>query len=411
MSKQRVVITGLGIISPIGNSVEVAWKNALAGQNGIRLIEDFDTSNYAAKFAGLVTDFAVTNYMQEKEAKRCDLFVQYGIAAASQAVQDSGLDCKSSKIDLDRVGVIVGSGIGGIDSIERNHNIIRDSGPKRVSPFFIPASIINMISGYISMRYGFRGPNLAVVTACATGTHAIGLAARTIAYGDADVMVAGGAEKASTSLGMSGFAAARALSTRNDAPHKASRPWDRDRDGFVLGDGAGVLVLESYEHAKKRGANIYAELIGFGTSGDAFHITRPSGEGAVLSMQRALLDAGINASDIDYINAHGTSTQTGDIEETKAIKAAFGERAKKVLISSTKSMTGHLLGAAGAVEAIFSVLSLKNQIVHPTINLDNPDPECDLDYVPHNAREAKLKFALSNSFGFGGTNGSLVFKC
>jgi len=407
LPNRRVVVTGMGAISPLGIGVETTWRQALAGQSGIRLIEDFDTTDFATKFAGLVPNFPVTDYIPAKDVKKCDEFIQYGIAAGVQAVEDAGLP---AGIELDRIGVIVGSGIGGIGTIEHNKQVLNDSGPRRISPFFIPASIVNMTSGYISIRYGFRGPNLAVATACTTGTHSIGLAARIIAYGDADVMVAGGSEKASTPLGMGGFIAARALSSRNDDPTRASRPWDVDRDGFVLGDGAGVLVLEEYEHAKQRGAKIYAELIGFGMSADAFHITRPSTDGAALSMQRAIADAKINASDIGYINAHGTSTEVGDINETNAIKQVMGAAASQVLVSSTKSMTGHLLGAAGAVEAIFTVLSLRDQIVAPTINLEQPDVGCDLDYVPKVARECKLNIACSNSFGFGGTNGTLIFK-
>ncbi len=410
MSKKRVVVTGLGIISPVGVTVESAWKSIVLGQSGIRFIEDFDTSNFTTKFAGIIKNFNATDYISQKDAKKCDLFIQYGIAAGMQAVQDSGID-KPNGLNLDRIGVIMGSGIGGIGTIENNHQIITTSGPRRISPFFIPASIVNMTSGHLSINYGFRGPNLAIATACTTGTHSIGLAARAITYGDADVMVAGGSEKASTPLGMSGFSAARALSTRNDAPELASRPWDVDRDGFVLGDGAGAVVLEEYEHAKRRGAKIYAELIGFGMSSDAFHITLPSGDGAVLAMQLAMQDAHINPESINYINAHGTSTIAGDLEESNAIKKAFGNAiAKKILISSTKSMTGHLLGAAGAVEAIFTILALQNQIIPPTINLDTPSEGCDLDYVPHTAREVNLDVALSNSFGFGGTNGSLVFR-
>lgn len=410
VSKKRVVITGLGTISPVGNNVKTAWQNIIAGKSGISLINDFDTSHFVTKFAGTIQNFVVSDYLNPKDQKKCDLFIQYGIAAGIQAVQDSGLD-KQDGINLDRIGVIMGSGIGGIGTIEQNHQTITTAGPRRISPFFIPASIINMISGHLSIKYGFRGLNLAIATACATGTHCIGMAARAIAYGDADVMLAGGSEKASTPLGMGGFSAARALSTRNDAPELASRPWDRDRDGFVLGDGAGAVVLEEYEHAKRRDAKIYAELIGFGMSSDAYHITLPSGEGAVLAMQMAMHDAGLNTGAIDYINAHGTSTVAGDLEESNAIKKAFGfENAKDIMISSTKSMTGHLLGAAGAVEAIFTVLTLQNQIIPPTINLDNPGEGCDLDYVPYHARDGKVNIALSNSFGFGGTNGTLIFK-
>jgi len=411
VSKRRVVVTGMGIISPIGNQIELAWKSLLAGKSGIRSIDAFDTSAFSTQFAGTVLDFDVSQFMSTKEARKCDTFIQYGVAAAAEAVRNSGLE-NFDALNKDRVGVSIGSGIGGLGTIEANHHLLLNSGPKRISPFFIPGSIINMISGHVSINYGFKGPNMAVATACTTGTHSIGLAARFIAYGDADVMLAGGAECASTPLGLGGFAAARALSTRNDAPEKASRPWDRDRDGFVLGDGAGVLVLEEYEHAKKRGAVILAELTGFGMSGDAFHITRPSegGAGAVVAMQNALHDAKLNPEQIHYVNAHATSTHAGDKEETLAMKTVLGDAAKKVAISSTKSMTGHLLGAAGAVEAIFTVLAIRDQVAPPTINLENPDEGCDLDYVPNIARKMKIDFALSNSFGFGGTNGTLVFK-
>lgn len=411
MLKRRVVITGLGIISPVGNQIETAWETLLAGKSGIQLIQSFDTSAFSTKFAGLVSDFDVAEYMSAKEARKCDVFVQFGVAAAAEAVRNSGLD-SFDQLNKDRVGVSIGSGIGGIGSIEANHRAMLEAGPRRISPFFIPASIINMVSGHVSIQYGFRGPNIACATACTTGTHSIGLAARCIAYGDADVMVAGGSEYASTPLGLGGFAAVRALSTRNDAPEKASRPWDKDRDGFVLGDGAGILVLEEYEHAKKRGANILAELAGFGMSGDAFHITRPAegGVGAAMSMQNALQDAKMNPNDIHYINAHATSTPAGDLEETLAIKKVLGTAAKKVAVSSTKSSTGHLLGAAGAIEAIFTILAIRDQIAPPTINLDHPDEGCDLDYVPNVARKMRIDFALSNSFGFGGTNGTLVFR-
>lgn len=410
MSKKRVVVTGLGIISPVGNTVNSAWLNIIAGNSGVRLIKDFDTSNFTTKFAGTIENFTAANYLSPKDQRKCDLFIQYGIAAGIQAVEDSGL-LASSGINLERIGVVMGAGIGGIGTIEQNCEVVIASGPKRISPFFIPASIVNMTAGHLSIKYGFNGPNLAVATACATGTHAIGLAARAIAYGDAEVMLAGGSEKASTPLGVGGFSAARALSTRNDAPELASRPWDVDRDGFVLSDGAGAIILEEYEHAKRRNANIYAELIGFGMSSDAYHITLPSGNGAVLAMQLAMRDAKINPEEVDYINAHGTSTVAGDFEESKAIKKAFGETtAKNILVSSTKSMTGHLLGAAGAVEAIFTILALQEQVVPPTINLETPSEGCDLDYVPKIARKTKLTIALTNSFGFGGTNGTLIFK-
>lgn len=411
MSKRRVVVTGLGIISPLGNRVEEAWSNALAGKSGIRLIQDFDTSDFPTKFAGLVTNFDAVNAMSPKEARKCDLFIQYGVTAALEAIKNSGL-LEVSDLDRDRVGVSIGSGIGGIGTIEHNQTILAAQGPRRISPFFIPGTIVNMVSGYVSINHGFKGPNLAIATACTTGTHSIGLSARCIAYGDADVMITGGAEYASTPLGMAGFCASRALSTRNDAPEKASRPWDKERDGFILGDGSGVLVLEALEHAKRRGAPILAEVIGFGMSGDAFHITRPAegGTGAAASMNNAIKDAGILPSHIQYVNAHGTSTPVGDLEETLGIKSTFKESANKIAISSTKSMTGHLLGAAGAIEAIFTILAIRDQIAPPTINLDHPDEGCDLDYVPHTARLMPIEIALSNSFGFGGTNGTLVFK-
>jgi len=411
MTKRRIAITGLGIVSPVGNQVDTAWANILAGKSGIRLIDAFDTTELSVKFAGLVSDFDVSRYLSIKEARKCDVFIQYGIAAASDAIAHAGL-MSFSALDKDRVGVSMGSGIGGIGTIEANHQILRESGFRRISPFFIPGTIINMISGHVSILNGFRGPNLAVATACTTGTHSIGLAARSIAYGDADVMIAGGAEYASTPLGMGGFAAARALSTRNEDPTRASRPWDKDRDGFVLGDGAGALVLEEWEHAKKRGAPIIAELVGFGMSGDAFHITRPSegGVGAALSMQQAMRDAKINPDEVHYINAHGTSTPAGDLEETLAVKAAFGSQAKAIPMSSTKSMTGHLLGAAGAIEAVFTTLAIRDQVAPPTVNLETPDEGCDLDYVPEQPRKMTIEMAMSNSFGFGGTNGTLIFK-
>lgn len=409
MSKRRVVITGAGMISPLGNQAEKSWQNAVAGKSGIRLIEGFDMSDFTTKFAGIIQDFDPTSVMSVKEARKCDIFVQYGVAAAVEAVKNSGL-MEMPNLELERVGVSIGSGIGGIGTIELNQIVLSQSGPKRISPFFIPGSIINMVSGHVSIMHGFKGPNLAVATACTTGTHSIGLALRCIEYGDADVMVAGGAEYASTPLGIAGFAAARALSTRNENPEAASRPWDKNRDGFVLGDGAGVVVLEELEHAKRRGANIIAELIGFGMSSDAFHITRPSGVGAVSSMKNAMRDAKVSPSDIQYINAHGTSTPAGDLEEARAIKTALQEAAKQVAVSSTKSMTGHLLGAAGAVEAIYTALAIRDQVAPPTINLDEPDAECDLDFVPHQAKPLKIEVAMSNSFGFGGTNGTLIFK-
>jgi len=410
LSKRRVVVTGLGALCSVGNTVEETWGNLKAGKSGIADIEHFDVSAYTTHFAGCVKDFDVSAYIPLKEARRMDTFLQYGMAAGIQAVTDSGLP--DASYDPTRIGVFIGSGIGGITNIEDAVHTIDDPGPRRISPFFVPGSIINMISGNLSIHFNFQGPNLAISTACSTGTHCIGLAARMIAYGDADAMIAGGAEKASSPIGIGGFGAARALSTRNDNPQAASRPWDEDRDGFALGDGSGVLVLEEYEMAKKRGARIYAELIGFGMGGDAYHITSPTedGEGAANCMLNALKDAGINAEAIDYINAHGTSTPAGDLAETRAIHSVFGAHAGKLAVSSTKSMIGHLLGAAGAVEAVFSVLSLRDQVAPPTINLDNPDAGCDLDYVPHTARDMKIDTAMSNSFGFGGTNGTLIFS-
>ncbi|HEU5397644.1 MAG TPA: beta-ketoacyl-ACP synthase II [Gammaproteobacteria bacterium] len=411
MSKRRVVVTGMGIISPVGNSVEEAWANIIAGKSGTGPITHFDATNYPTRIAAEVKNFDVTQYIPPKDVKKMDPFVHYGMAASIQALKDSGIAVTPE--NAPRIGVAVGAGIGGLTNIEKAHSsIIENGSPKRVSPFFVPSSIINMISGNLSIMYGLKGPNIAVVTACTTANHNIGVAMRFIQYGDADVMIAGGAEMATTPLGVGGFCAARALSERNDAPEKASRPWDMDRDGFVLGEGAGVLVLEEYEHAKQRGAKIYAELIGFGMSGDAYHMTSPpdDGEGARQCMVHALADAGIKPEQVDYINAHGTSTPVGDKGETIAIKRAFGDHAKKVAVSSTKSMTGHLLGAAGGVEAVFSLLALRDQVAPPTINLENPDPECDLDYVPGKARKMKIDVVLSNSFGFGGTNGTLVFK-
>ena len=411
MSKRRVVVTGLGIISPVGNTVEQSWQAIQSGQSGISNIEHFDTEKFSTKFAGLVKDFNVEEYMPKKEARKMDLFIQYGVAASEQALQDSGLEITDE--NAERIGVAIGSGIGGLGIIEQNKDNFNKSGPRKISPFFVPATIINMISGHVSINKGLKGPNIAVTTACTTGTHSIGLGARMIQHGDADVMFVGGAEKASTEMGMGGFGAARALSTRNDSPETASRPWDESRDGFVLGDGAGVLIIEEYEHAKARGAKIYAEMVGFGMSGDAYHMTSPpeSGAGAALSMKNAIRDAGITAADIQYINAHGTSTPAGDIAETQAVKSIWGDAANSVMMSSTKSMTGHLLGAAGAIEAIFSVLALKDQVAPPTINLKNPSEGCDLDYVTDGkARPANIEYALSNSFGFGGTNGTLIFK-
>ncbi len=410
MNKQRVVVTGLGMVTPVGLNVADTWTAVLAGKSGVGLIDHFDASDLSCKICSRVKNFDPLPYMPEKEARKRDIFIQYGIAAAAEAIKDAGLTITEE--NAPRVGLAVGSGIGGLPMIEKCHSVLLESGPRRISPFFIPGAIINMIAGNLSIMYGMRGPNIAVVSACTTGTHNIGLAARTIAYGDADVMVAGGSEMASTKLGISGFAAMRALSTRNDAPEKASRPWDKDRDGFVLGDGAGVLVLESYEHAKKRGAKIYAELVGFGMSADASHITtpHPEGLGAALAMEHALKDAGMKPEEVDYINAHGTSTPAGDELEVLAIKRSFGDHAYKLAVSSTKSMIGHLLGAAGSVEAIFSILAIRDQIAPPTINLDNPDEGCDLNFVPHHAQKMKINVTLSNSFGFGGTNGTLLFR-
>ena len=411
MSKRRVVVTGLGMLSPVGNTAESSWQALLNGQSGISLIDHFDASEFATRFAGLVKEFDPEQYgINRKEARKMDLFIQYGVAAGVQALDDSGLVINEE--NAERVGVAIGSGIGGLGLIEQNHSSLINGGPRKLSPFFVPSTIINMVSGHLSIMKGMQGPNIAVTTACTTGTHAIGMAGRMIAYGDADVMVAGGAEKASTPMGMGGFAAAKALSTRNEEPQKASRPWDKDRDGFVLGDGAGVLVLEEYEHAKARGAKIYAELVGFGMSGDAYHMTAPpsDGDGGARAMKNAIKDAGIAPEQIGYINAHGTSTPLGDVAELRGMKKVFGEHASALMVSSTKSMTGHLLGAAGAIEAIITVLSLRDQMVPPTINLDKPDDECDLDLVPHVAKAGSFEYALSNSFGFGGTNGSLIFK-
>ncbi|MGM0702141.1 MAG: beta-ketoacyl-ACP synthase II [Pseudomonadota bacterium] len=406
---RRVVVTGLGLVTPVGNTVEESWENILAGKSGIAPIEHFDASSFNTRFGGSVKGFDISPYLNPKDARKMDLFIQYGIAAGAQAISDAGLECTAE--NAERIGVAVGSGIGGLPMIEHNHNAMLKGGARRISPFFVPGSIINMISGNLAIQHGFRGPNIAITTACTTGTHNIGYSARTIAYGDADVMICGGAEMATTPLGLGGFSAARALSTRNEDPAAASRPWDRDRDGFVLSDGAGVLVLEEYEHAKARGATIYAELAGFGMSDDAHHMTAPpeDGSGAALSMRNAIRDARLDPATVDYINAHGTSTQAGDVAETRAIKQVMGGSAKSVSVSSTKSMIGHLLGAAGAVEAVFSVLAIRDQVVPPTINLDDPDEGCDLDYVPDTARERQVEVAMSNSFGFGGTNGTLVF--
>ena len=411
MTRRRVVVTGLGIVSPVGSSVDLAWGNILAGKSGIVPITHYDVSAYTTRFAGLVSpDFKAEEWMGPKELRKTDPFIHYGVAAAKQALRDSGLEITDA--NRDRIAITVGSGIGGIGSIAEECIALHDKGPKRVSPFFVPSSIINMVAGYISIEMGITGGSFSTVSACTTAAHSIGMAHRMISYGDADVVIAGGAEAGSAPSGMAGFCQARALSTRNDEPTRASRPFDKDRDGFVLGDGAGVVVLEEYEHAKARGAKIYAELIGFGMSSDAFHITLPpdDGNGARRAMQAALKDARLNPADVDYVNAHGTSTPAGDIAETTAVKTAFGEHALRVPVSSTKSMTGHLLGAAGGIEAIFSVLAIRDQVLPPTINLDNPGEGCDLDYVPHTARPAKVDVAISNSFGFGGTNGTLVFR-
>jgi 3-oxoacyl-[acyl-carrier-protein] synthase II len=410
MSKRRVVITGLGIVSPVGNDVATAWKNIIAGHSGIGPVTHFDASTFPTRIAGEVRDFDPAQYVAAKDVKKMDPFIHYGIAASVQALADAGL--KAHEHDEERIGVAVGAGIGGIATIEKTSITYHEGGQRKISPFFVPSSIINMAAGDLSIMLGLKGPNIACVTACTTGTHNIGLAMRMIQYGDADVMVAGGTEFATSGVAMGGFCSARAMSTRNDEPTKASRPWDKDRDGFVLSDGAGVVIVEEYEHAKKRGAHIYCELVGFGMSGDAYHMTSPSenGEGAARCMAMALKDAGLNTSQISYINAHGTSTPAGDLAETQGIKTAFGNDAKKVPVSSTKSMTGHLLGAAGGVEAIFSVLAIRDNVLPPTINLDNPGEGCDLDYVPHTARQAQVDTVLSNSFGFGGTNATLVFR-
>ena len=413
MSRRRVVITGLGMISPVGNSVPDAWGNVLSGKSGITRISRFDSSAIASQIAGEVKDFDVNHYLSAKEARRMDIFIHYGMAAGIQAVKDAGIDdINGSRLEGERIGVNIGSGIGGLSMIENTHIAYQEHGPRKISPFFIPSTIINMIAGNLSIMFGFKGPNLAIVTACSTATHCIGDSARLIEYGDVDVMVAGGAESCVTPLAVGGFASARALSTRNDDPVTASRPWDRGRDGFVLGEGAGVLVLEEMEHAKRRGARIYAELSGYGMSADAYHMTAPceDGEGAARCMANALRNAGINAAEVDYINAHGTSTPLGDIAETIAVKRCFGEHAARLVVNSTKSMTGHLLGAAGGVEAIFSTLAVHHQVSPPTINIFEQDPECDLDYVPNTAREMKIDVAMSNSFGFGGTNGTLIFS-
>jgi len=410
MSKRRVVVTGMGIISPVGNDLVTAWDNILKGVSGIGGVTHFDASNYATRIAGQVKGFNPADWVSPKDVKKMDHFIQYGIAAGTQALKDAGLEI--TEANAPRIGVAVGAGIGGLNTIEDTSIELHEKGPRRVSPFFVPSSIINMVSGYLSIMFGLKGPNIDCVTACATATHNIGLAARMIQYGDADVMVAGGSEFATTGTAMAGFCSAKAMSTRNDEPTRASRPWDKDRDGFVLSDGAGVLVLEEYEHAKARGARIYAELAGYGMSGDAYHITAPSegGEGAARCMESALKDGGINPSEVQYVNAHGTSTPLGDLGEVLAAKRVFGDHAYKLAMSSTKSITGHLLGAAGGVEAIFSILAMRDGVLPPTINLDEPGEGCDLDFVPNAAREAKIDVVISNSFGFGGTNGTLAFR-
>ncbi|NIG62129.1 MAG: beta-ketoacyl-ACP synthase II [Serratia symbiotica] len=411
MSKRRVVVTGLGMLSPIGNTVESTWNALLAGQSGISLIDHFDTTAYATKFAGLIKHFNSEDFISRKDARKMDAFIQYGIVSGIQAMKDAGLEI--TEANASRIGAAIGSGIGGLGLIEENHNSLAEGGPRKISPFFVPSTIVNMIAGHLTIMYGMRGPSISIATACTSGVHNIGHAARIIVYNDADVMLAGGAEKASTPLGIGGFSAARALSTRNENPQAASRPWDKDRDGFVLGDGAGMMVLEEYEHAKRRSAQIYAEVLGFGMSSDAYHMTSPpeNGAGAALAMKNALIDAGVTTSQISYINAHGTSTPAGDEAEAHAVKSVFGIDAQRVMVSSTKSMTGHLLGAAGSVESIFTVLALRDQAVPPTINLDHPDKKCNLDFVPNEARQVSdMQYTLCNSFGFGGTNGSLIFR-
>ena len=409
MSRRRVVVTGLGVISPVGNTVTEAWSNLIAGKSGIGPITRFDASNFASRIAGEVKDFDVSAYLSPKEARRMDVFIHYGMAAGIQAIRDSGIEV--TEANADRIGINIGSGIGGLPMIEDTHNDFLGGGPRKISPFFIPGTIINMISGNLSIMFGMKGPNLAVVTACTTGLHAIGMGARMIGYGDADVMVCGGAESTVTNLAIGGFGSAKALSTRNDDPQAASRPWDRDRDGFVLGDGAGTMVLEEYEHAKRRGARIYAEIAGFGMSGDAYHMTAPDTDGPRRSMVNAMKDAGVSVDQVHYLNAHGTSTPLGDKNETDAIKLAFGvDAAKKLVVNSTKSMTGHLLGGAGGLESVITALAVHHQVSPPTINLFEQDPECDLDYCANVAREMKIDVALKNNFGFGGTNGTLVFR-
>jgi 3-oxoacyl-[acyl-carrier-protein] synthase II len=410
MSKRRVVVTGLGLVTPVGNDVKSTWENILAGKSGIRPVTSFDISEFSVRFGGTIEGFDVTEYISLKESRKMDPFIHYGMAAGIQAIRDSGIE--TTEENAERIGVAIGAGIGGIYTIENNYGAYLEKGPRRISPFFVPSAIINMVAGNLSIMYGYKGPNIAIVSACSTGAHNIADAVRMIQYGSVDAMVAGGSEYATTPIGIGGFAAARALSTRNEDPQRASRPWDKDRDGFVLGDGAGIMVVEELEHARARGARIYAEIGGVAMNSDAYHMTSPSpnGAGAGRCMELALEDAGVNREEIDYINAHGTSTPAGDVAETNGIKSAFGDHAKRLCVSSTKSMIGHLLGAAGGVEAIFTVLALQDQVVPPTINYTTPDPECDLDYVPNTAREMELNVAISNSFGFGGTNGSLLFK-
>jgi 3-oxoacyl-[acyl-carrier-protein] synthase II len=412
MTRRRVVVTGLGLVSPVGNTVAEGWSNLIAGRTGIANVTRFDASAFACRFAGEVKGFQIGDYIPAKEARHMDTFIHYGLAASIQAVRDAGLPVNDAlkEEQAERIGCLVGSGIGGLPLIEETNTEYAARGPRRISPFFVPASIINMISGHVSIHFGFQGPNLAIVTACTTGLHCIGEAGRLIEYGDADVMVAGDAEATVSPLGIGGFAAARALSTRNDDPGTASRPWDKDRDGFVLGEGAGVLVLEEYEHAKRRGAKIYAELVGFGMGADAFHMTAPNVDGPKRSMRAALRNAGLNTDQVQYLNAHGTSTPLGDVNETNAIKLAFGDHARRLVVNSTKSMTGHLLGGAGGIESVFTTLALHHQVSPPTINIFNQDPECDLDYCANTAREMKIEYAVKNNFGFGGTNGTLVFK-
>jgi 3-oxoacyl-[acyl-carrier-protein] synthase II len=410
MTPRRVVVTGLGIVAPVGLDVATAWDNILAGKSGIQPITHFDVTAFPTRFGGPIYDFEVTDYIPKKEAKKMDKFIHYGVVAGLQAIKDSGLEV--TEANAERIGVLIGSGIGGITGIENSYQAYLDGGPRKISPFFVPSSIINMVSGNLSIMCGLKGPNYSIVSACSSGAHSIAEAAMMIRYGRTDAMIAGGAEMATSPVGLGGFAAARALSRRNDDPQGASRPWDRDRDGFVLSDGAGVVVLEEYEQAKKRGARIYAELVGMGMNSDAYHMTAPStdGSGAAACMALALKDAGLNLDQVDYINAHGTSTPAGDVAETRAVKRAFGDHAFKLCVSSTKSMTGHMLGAAGGAEAVFTILSLHHQVIPPTINLENQDPDCDLDYVPNTAREKKLDLVISNSFGFGGTNGTLAFR-